>query len=281
MEKLIGNKYFFSLYFFLCSSVLIIFLLEFLSVITKIILNNENLEFLTILFLSSGIFINFFLIEFFRIRIKFSSILIRKFYSLIFFLGIINNLLIPENYNLIAEILIIDLGAIYLIFKICKEFDHNPLKWLGLNNIKLKDSKYFLYYFLAWPLIIIWGIIVEYLNIDILRNSNYSEEIVNALNRNYLVIFFLACIIAPLSEEIIFRGFFYKIIKQKYNTWLAIVINSFFFGVIHLSPSAIIPASILGVSLSMIRIKTQSVYGSILIHSLHNLFAPILTLQAL
>ena len=88
-------------------------------------------------------------------------------------------------------------------------------------------------------------------------------------------------LIGPICEEIIFRGFIFKIIRQKYSTSIAIIINSFLFGIIHLSPSAIIPASILGAALSIIRIKTNSVYGSIIIHSLHNLFALLITTQAL
>ena len=281
MEKLTGNKYFSGLYFFISSSIFTIFLIEYISFITEMILSNKKFELLNFILLSLGILLNFFLLEFFRIRTHIHSNIIRKFYFLIIFFGIINFVLISKNYNLIVQILLIDLGAVYMIFQICKKFDENPFNWLGLISFNLKDSIYFLYYFLAWPMIIAWGVFVEYLGVDVLRNSNYSEDIVDAFNNNYLVIFFLACIIAPISEEIIFRGFLFRIIKQKYSTSFAIVINSLFFGLIHLSPSAIIPAAILGISLSIIRIKTNSVYSSILIHSLHNLFALFLTIQAL
>ncbi len=281
MEKITGNKYFSGLYFFISTSIFTILIIEYLGFLTELIFSNKKLESLNLILLSSGLLLNYFLLNFFRTKTNISFNLIRRFYFVIIFFALINFLLIPKNFNLIVQILLIDLGAIYIIFQICKKFDQNSFVWLGLIRLNFKDSKYFLYYFLAWPLIIVWGIFVEYLNIDALRNSNYSQDIVEALNNNYLIIFLLACIVAPLSEEIIFRGFLIRIIKQKYSTSLAIIINSFFFGLIHLSPSAIIPASILGISLSIIRIKTNSVYGSIIIHSLHNLFALILTIQAL
>jgi len=281
VAELTEKKYFSGLYFFISSTILVIFLNEYVSYIFEFISKNNQIEIFKFTLYSILVIMLYVTSEFFRLKIQISKINIRLFFLFILFLGIINFSLIPTNFNLIIEILTIDLGAIYIIFQICKKFDRNPLKWLAFNNFKLKDFKYFFYYFSAWPLIIFWGIIVEYLNIEALKNSNYSEEIVNALNNNYLIIFILACIVAPISEEIMFRGFLLKIIKQKYNIRLAIIINSFLFGLIHFNPSAIVPATILGGALSLIRIKTKSVFASIIIHSMHNLFALILTFQAL
>ena len=84
-----------------------------------------------------------------------------------------------------------------------------------------------------------------------------------------------------ICEEIIFRGFVYKLINSKYTIKHAIIINSILFGIIHFDPSAIIPATILGLSLSIIRYKTKSVISTVIMHSLHNIFALIMTTQAL
>ena len=89
--------------------------------------------------------------------------------------------------------------------------------------------------------------------------------------------FIMACIVAPICEEIIFRGFIFKVILEKINLFYAIIINSIFFGLIHFEPSTIIPASILGVSLTLIRYKSESLLLAIIIHALHNLLAFIVT----
>lgn len=281
MDKISRNRYFSNLYFFASISIFTIFFIEYIEFLVDTLLGEKKLEIFNFFILNISVFLAYFSLVFFRKKTKVPTKKVRSYLFVILALAIINFLFISENYNLIIQILIIDLGCIYIIFQICKTFDQNPSNWLGLIRFDIKKSKYFLYYFWAWPLIIFWALIVEYLNIEALKNSSYTQDIVEALNNNYIIIFFLACIVAPLSEEIIFRGFIFKIIRQKYSTSIAIIINSFLFGIIHLSPSAIIPASILGAALSIIRIKTNSVYGSIIIHSLHNLFALIITTQAL
>jgi membrane protease YdiL (CAAX protease family) len=105
--------------------------------------------------------------------------------------------------------------------------------------------------------------------------------VVEALNNNYFLIFFLAVILGPIFEEIIFRGYLFKILKIRLNNFYAVILNSIFFGIIHFELSAIIPAVILGISLSLIRLKTNNLIPSTIIHSLHNLFALIVTMQTL
>ena len=134
---------------------------------------------------------------------------------------------------------------------------------------------------MAWPIILLWGIIIEFFKLYNFNDSNYSKMVVEALNNNYFLIFFLAVILGPIFEEIIFRGYLFKILKIRLNNFYAIILNSIFFGIIHFELSAIIPALILGISLSFIRLKTNNLVPSIIIHSLHNLFALIVTMQTL
>jgi membrane protease YdiL (CAAX protease family) len=281
VEKLTEKKYFSGLYFFIISTIFIIFLNEYINYCVDFVSKNNQIEILKFILYSILILLLYLALEFFRIKTQIPIVNIRSFFVFIVLAGIINFSVVPKNFNLLIEIFIIDIGCIYIIFQICKNFENNPFKWLGLVAFKSKDYKYFYYYFSAWPLIILWGIIVEYSNIDALKNSNYSEEIVNALNYNYFSVFILACIVAPISEEIIFRGFILKIIRKKYNIQIAIVVNSILFGLIHIEPSAVVPATILGFALSFIRIKAKSVFASIIIHSMHNLFALVITFQAL
>ncbi|NCG35421.1 MAG: CPBP family intramembrane metalloprotease [Dehalococcoidales bacterium] len=200
---------------------------------------------------------------------------------IVIFIGIIKFFLQSNITSIILEVLLVDVGAIFIIFQIIKRYDFNVKDWLGLNLISINKIKYFGIYFLAWPIIILWSQLIEYFNLEIFKSNNYSKEIFDSLNNNYFLIFFLACIVAPFCEEVIFRGYLYKIVKEKSNTVTGVIINSIIFGVIHLEPSTIVPAAILGVALSIIRIKTKSLLPSITIHTFHNLLALIVTSQTL
>ena len=75
------------------------------------------------------------------------------------------------------DVIILDFGAIYIISEIVKRYETGSLEFLGLIKFKLSKFRYIGFYFFAWPAIIIWSQIIEYLNLDFFQNSNYSEEI--------------------------------------------------------------------------------------------------------
>jgi|TARA_B100000745_G_scaffold300062_1_gene252590 hypothetical protein len=205
---------------------------------------------------------------------------------MIFLISLIKNIFSNEGIKILFEFMMYNGGVVIFILIIISKYDNNVANWLEIKNIlKSKIAKIIgislSYYFLAWPIILLWGIIIEFLKLDNFNDSNYSKMVVEALNNNYFLIFFLAVILGPIFEEIIFRGYLFKILKIRLNNFYAVILNSIFFGVIHFELSAIIPAVILGISLSLIRLKTNNLIPSIIIHSLHNLFALIVTMQTL
>ena len=88
---------------------------------------------------------------------------------------------------------------------------------------------------------------------------------------------FLAIIIAPLTEELMFRGFMKKFIK---NDILFIILSSLIFGGLHIMQSEnlsqilfIIPYSILGFAFSLNYVKTKNIASNIFLHSVWNSIA--------
>ena len=205
---------------------------------------------------------------------------------LIFLISLIKNIFSNEAIKILFEFIMYNGGVVIFILIIISKYDNNVANWLEIKHIfKSKIAKTIRislsYYFLAWPIILLWGIIIEFFKLNDFNDSNYSKMVVEALNNNYFLIFFLAVILGPIFEEIIFRGYLFKILKIRLNNFYAIILNSIFFGIIHYELSAIIPALILGISLSFIRLKTNNLIPSIIIHSLHNLFALIVTMQTI
>ena len=269
------------LFFFIFLLLFIILLGQYLSKILDFIFTKDKNNIIINLLFSIVIILLYKISIYSANKINIPKFSVYILIPIVIFIGIIKFFLQSNITSIILEVLLVDVGAIFIIFQIIKRYDFNVKDWLGLNLISINKIKYFGIYFLAWPIIILWSQLIEYFNLEIFKSSNYSEQIFNSLNNNYLLIFFFFCIVAPFCEELIFRGYLFKVIKEKSNIIFAVIINSLIFGAIHLEPSAIVPAAILGIALSVIRIKTNSLLPSITIHTFHNLLALIVMSQIL
>lgn len=78
-------------------------------------------------------------------------------------------------------------------------------------------------------------------------------------------------IVAPIGEEFLFRGFLQKFLEDHWkDITRAVLVTSLFFALIHLNPYWAIQIYILGVVLGYVAWKTQSIYPSLLFHSIIN-----------
>jgi membrane protease YdiL (CAAX protease family) len=78
-------------------------------------------------------------------------------------------------------------------------------------------------------------------------------------------------IVAPLVEEIVFRGFFFQGLRQAYGSKKAILVSSLVFAGMHLQLEALIPTFILGCTLAYVFDKANSIWPGALLHLLVNL----------
>ena len=109
----------------------------------------------------------------------------------------------------------------------------------------------------------------------ILNNIKYFEEItanygtkISKLSLNYIEVI-KTVIIAPISEEVIFREWIYNFLKKRtkfYN-----IIQAFLFGLFHFLLVQSIYAFISGIFLGNIKRKTDSLETVIFCHSFYNL----------
>lgn len=94
-----------------------------------------------------------------------------------------------------------------------------------------------------------------------------SEMIVSATP---VIQFLTVVIMAPLTEEILFRGLMLGALSKTCNKWLAIVATAIVFGLVHGHPIGIIYASCLGLVLGWLYIKSGSIIAPILFHTVYN-----------
>lgn len=96
-----------------------------------------------------------------------------------------------------------------------------------------------------------------------------------------LIFLFLAVVVmAPIGEEIVFRGFLQKFLEEYWkDITRAVLITSLFFAMIHFNPYWTIQIYLLGVILGFLSWKTKSVIPSIILHSINNGMAFISTVS--
>jgi len=80
----------------------------------------------------------------------------------------------------------------------------------------------------------------------------------------------MTLLIAPFSEEILFRGILYTAIKQRGHRLLALGITSFIFALIHAYAVGFLSLVFLAVVLAALYEWTKNLFASILLHALFN-----------
>lgn len=90
---------------------------------------------------------------------------------------------------------------------------------------------------------------------------------------------FVTVILAPLTEDTIFRGYVYQALVQRMNKWAAIAGSSLIFALLHIQffgPGMAIWILFFGTASAWLYSRFNSIYPSLLFHALNNLWAYII-----
>lgn len=87
---------------------------------------------------------------------------------------------------------------------------------------------------------------------------------------------FAVVVLAPIFEEIIYRGKLYGMLLRDMTPFWATMLSSLCFGVVHLEPIVIIEATLSGVVFSYFYIQRRSIFSPIILHMANNAFAYLL-----
>jgi membrane protease YdiL (CAAX protease family) len=116
---------------------------------------------------------------------------------------------------------------------------------------------------------------------SLLHTSGTEKTLVKEIGGNSGTLGILAacavtCVIAPLCEEFLFRGFIFSALRNWRGPWPAAAITGLLFGLVHgLSAPAVdlLPLAFLGVVLCVVYKETGSLYPCIALHLLNNTIA--------
>jgi len=127
----------------------------------------------------------------------------------------------------------------------------------------------------GWLTIVPFVLLVSLIMNSVIDNQNGSNPLLeNVLNNNNYLSFFLlfvtTTLLAPLFEEIIFRGILLPTLSRDFGVISGIIVSAFIFALAHLSLGEMPPLFVLGIGLGITRIASGSLFSSVIMHSLWN-----------
>lgn len=74
-------------------------------------------------------------------------------------------------------------------------------------------------------------------------------------------------VVAPLAEEVVFRGLLYRFIRQRWALGPALALSGIFFAAAHFQPTTLVPLIAIGALFSWSFERSRSLWGSIAPHA--------------
>ena len=143
------------------------------------------------------------------------------------------------------------------------QFNYLPAKDAILQGIK------------GWLTIVPFVLLVSLIMNILIENQNGSNPLLEiVLNNNnfisFILLFLTTTLLAPLFEEIIFRGILLPTLSRDFGIIIGIIVSAFIFALAHLSLGEMPPLFVLGMGLGITRVTSGSLLSSVIMHSLWN-----------
>ena len=136
-------------------------------------------------------------------------------------------------------------------------------------------SNFIVAIFLAYLSYFIWNVALDFLkrfgiNID-LEEQIPLKLLSDITNVFFLTLFvFQIIIIAPIVEELMFRGYVYRVLKSKSNKNVACIVTSIVFSFLHFNVAAFVPLFVFSMCLTKAYEDSSDIREPIVMHSLFN-----------
>ena len=115
--------------------------------------------------------------------------------------------------------------------------------------------------------------------LDIKAEPPVIDQLIKNSSRDTLVwLCFGVIVLAPVSEELVFRRFIFGFLAPRCGFTASLLISSALFAFIHFSLYSFPGLFILGVGFQLVYLKFGSLYPAILMHAFNNAFAVIIIL---
>lgn len=184
-----------------------------------------------------------------------------------------------EKLEITAPDLVFNIGLQFFLVVVVTAMMANrirPVLWLGL---KWKD----------WPwialiapatVLTVWAMfaglyaigyhaLIESLGVEMVQDTVNLFQTTEDMSVLVLMAF-TAVIVAPLCEEVVFRGYIYPVLKRFSGPWVGALVSALVFSAAHGSLAALLPLFIFGLVLVFLYEWTGSIWAPIAVHFLFN-----------
>ena len=131
--------------------------------------------------------------------------------------------------------------------------------WLGIGVVS--------YLILTMIVQQVAGYLFPFVNYDQAQETGYAGI---STHLEYILAFIGLVIVAPFAEEVLFRGYLLGKLRQHVALWLSIVLTSLLFAFVHFQWNVGIDVFALSIVLCILRVKSDSLWASILLHMTKN-----------
>ena len=119
----------------------------------------------------------------------------------------------------------------------------------------------------------VYALIMETLGIDILVPDQNLEELAALDGIERIPTFAIVGVLAPVAEEIFFRGFLLAALVSVVGGLRGALVSSAIFSAAHLNVGTLFPIFVMGILLSWLYLRTGSIWPPIIAHAAQNLLA--------
>ncbi len=183
--------------------------------------------------------------------------------------------LLNENISNISFIILYGIQAILMVGTVWFFALHRRkagLRDLGLKYYSIGKTLWYtlISLFAIFAISFLYVIIVS-LVLGIEAPASKIEILVMNRSVSNTVLLILVSFVAPIIEEVFFRGFLYSAFKKNWGVLPALFLSSILFSLVHLEIYSFIPLFIIGWFLAYIFEKTRSLLPAIFLHAIYNL----------
>lgn len=99
------------------------------------------------------------------------------------------------------------------------------------------------------------------------------QQTLESLSSSPIISLIRVCVLAPVIEEILMRGFLLDGLAGKYGKVIALLVSAFFFALLHFNMVQTLSAFICGIVLGLLYLHTGSIFCCMLAHIGYNLIS--------
>ena len=149
------------------------------------------------------------------------------------------------------------------------------LKWAEVSRQWVRTRPWTV---LFWCVLAAFGAIIPstYLQEMMPELPNLAERELELIMNNRLG-YFVVGLLAPLVEELVFRGAILRaLLRWKSNPWIGIMISAVMFSAVHMNPVQMPHAFLIGILLGWMYYRTDSIVPGVVYHWVNNTIAYVL-----